>query len=151
MALLHYYVRRVNFTKFQALFLSKNSLYMHSLSMGNFATLQLLQAASSVTNPDFFWTVYFCYTNRFFVHTKPVNPLTEAASFWKRFLAWIFFFDPTDLVNSFGRLKTGNFLTQQRPKLASKLKWKMTALPSAYLHLLDTARLTLDFLQVDLW
>ena len=42
MALLHYYVRRVNFTKFQALFVSKNSLHMHPLCMGNFATLQLL-------------------------------------------------------------------------------------------------------------
>lgn len=35
------------------------------------------------------------------------------------------FLDPTDLVNSCGRLKAWNFLIQQSPKLAPKLKWKL--------------------------
>ena len=30
----------------------------------------------------------FFYTNRPSVHTKPVNPLTETASFWNRSLEW---------------------------------------------------------------
>ena len=47
--------------------------------------------------------------NRHSIHKKPVNPHTETAYFWNRSLGWIFFFDPTGLVNLCGRLKTDIF------------------------------------------
>lgn len=150
MALLHYYVRRVNFTKFQALFVSKNSLHMHSLCMGNLATFNFYRRHPQSQILIFLNRLFLLYQSVFRPH-ETSESTHRSCIFLKALSSVDLFLDPTDLVNLFGRLKTGNFWIQQRPKLASKLKWKMTALPSAYLHLLDTARLTLDFLQVDLW
>ena len=39
----------------------------------------------------------FFYTNLPSVHTKPVSPLTQTASFWNRSLDLSFCFDPTDM------------------------------------------------------
>lgn len=94
------------------------------MCMGNFATLQLLWAASSVTNPDFFGTVYFCYTNWFRPHETSESTY-RSRIFLKALSSVDSFLDPTDLVNSCGRLKAWNFWIQQRPKLAPKLKWKL--------------------------
>ena len=35
--------------------------------------------ASCLRDTGYFWNLLFCYTNRFSVYTKPVNPLTETA------------------------------------------------------------------------
>ena len=43
------------------------------------------------TSPDTFETAHFFYTNRPFVHMKPVNPHTETEYFLNRSPEWIFF------------------------------------------------------------
>ena len=46
--------------------------------------ITLKEVLSRPLESKFFLNRILLWTNRPFVHTKPVNPLTETASFWNR-------------------------------------------------------------------
>ena len=130
MALLHDFARRVNFTKFKASFVSK---ILCICTPCVWVTSQLYTSRIAIFLETFMRIDLSSTRNQWIRSPKP--HLFEIA------LQSGFFLDPMNLVNSCGRLKPDIFEVnnvRNSPQDQMKTyKFKMTVLPSAYLHLLD--------------
>ena len=86
---------------------TKNIL-LHPVVTEHKQNLLKIILSSNIISPrrhesSYFLNRRFFYTNQPFVHTKPVNPLSETTSFWNRYTDW--FKAPSTRI----RIKNGGF------------------------------------------